>query len=462
MIDDWDGPDDPDNPRNWSLAKRAYHSAIPALFGFAVTFGTSVYSPSVSNVMEDLHVSRTGAILGLTIFTLGLGYGPVFSAPLSEKYGRKIVYMASAPIFMLFTLGSALSKNLAALLVCRLFAGLTGSPALAVGAGTNVDLFPPHTRAVTTSVFMIAPFLGPSLGPVIGGFAVQHKGWRWSQWSLLIITAAVFLAAIPMMETYKVEILRKRAKRRGLSSSLGETHISAKKAVMQNLVRPLHMLITESAVFFFSLYVAFAFGVLFLFFAAFPFVFQRPPYNMDTEQTGLLFLAIGVGASLGGVTGIVVDRHMYQKHHRHAVSSGKGYAAPEHRLYSAMIGSLGLPLGLFWFGWTAEKGMHWAIPAAAAIPFAWGNMCIFIAAVLYIVDVYGPLNGASAMAGNGILRYTLGGVFPLFTIQMYEKLGIGWATSLLGFVSVLMLPIPWIFYKYGPAIRRRSRYPTAM
>lgn len=79
---------------------------------------------------------------------------------------------------------------------------------------------------------------------------------------------------------------------------------------------------------------------------------------------------------------------------------------------------------------------------------------------LYLVDVYGPLNGASAMAANGLLRYALGAAFPLFTVQMYDKLGIPWATSLLGFLSLLMLPIPWVFFKYGPKIRQKSAYDT--
>ena len=103
-----------------------------------------------------------------------------------------------------------------------------------------------------------------------------------------------------------------------------------------------------------------------------------------------------------------------------------------------------------------------------------------------MTDVYGPLNGASAIAANGIFRYTLGAVFPLFTVQsecfltfvwdwgwkqrsslltscaVYSALGVSWATSLLGFLSVLMLPIPWVFYKWGPRIRARSRYPVVM
>jgi hypothetical protein len=64
------------------------------------------------------------------------------------------------------------------------------------------------------------------------------------------------------------------------------------------------------------------------------------------------------------------------------------------------------------------------------------------------------------MAANGFLRYLFGAVFPLFTLQMYRGLGIAWATSLLAFVSVLLLPIPWVLFKYGHKIRSRSTYDT--
>lgn len=114
--------------------------------------------------MREFQISRTVAILPLAIYTLGLGWGPVFTAPLSEGHGRKIVYLVSSPISMLFTLGAGFSQGFASLCVCRFFAGLSGSPALAVGAGTNADLFPPRQRALTTSLFLMAPFAGPSLG----------------------------------------------------------------------------------------------------------------------------------------------------------------------------------------------------------------------------------------------------------------------------------------------------------
>jgi MFS family permease len=128
------------------------------------TFGTSVYTSALADITTDFNVSRTAALVGITVYTLGLAFGPIFSAPLSEKYGRKIVYLVSSPVFMLFTLGAGFSESFASLVVCRFFAGLTGSPALAVGAGSNADLFVPHQRAKITAVFLTAPFAGPSLG----------------------------------------------------------------------------------------------------------------------------------------------------------------------------------------------------------------------------------------------------------------------------------------------------------
>ncbi|KAH4821383.1 hypothetical protein HBH61_016510 [Parastagonospora nodorum] len=456
-VSDWDGDDDPDNPYNWSTWKRFYHAAAPALFGFAVTFGTSVYTPAVSDIMLDFDISRTVALLGLTFYTLGIGFGPMATAPLSEFYGRRIIYLVSPPIFMLFTLGAGFSKSFYGLVICRFFAGFTGSPALAVGAGTNADLFPPRQRAVATSMFLAAPFAGPALGPVVGGFTVQYKNWQWSEWCMIFITLFAFIFTLPMKETYKPIILKQRAKKHGIE--LPATSQKVTKVLATRILRPFHMLYTEPVVFFFSVYTSFAFGVLFLLFAAIPYIFQRAPYHFTVSQAGLAFISVGVGVLLGVVTCILVDRTFYQKQHRKMISEGGTHVMPEHRLYSAMIGSSGIVVGLFWVGWCAGTRQHWAACLAGTIPFAWGNICLFTSAALYLVDVYGPQNGASAMAANGVSRYGMSAVFPLFAVQMYEALGIGWATSLLGFLALFMLPIPWVFFKWGPSIRAKSKYP---
>ena len=159
---DWNGSNDPENPFNWPIRERVYHTAVPALFGLAVTFGSSVYTPGYPDVAERLHVSPTVSLLGLSLYTLGLGFGPLLAAPLSEAKGRRIVYFISLPVAALFTLGAGFSQNIGSLIVCRFFAGFFGSPALAVGAGTTADVWPQARRAPATSVFILSPFLGPS------------------------------------------------------------------------------------------------------------------------------------------------------------------------------------------------------------------------------------------------------------------------------------------------------------
>jgi hypothetical protein len=230
----------------------------------------------------------------------------------------------------------------------------------------------------------------------------------------------IYLYALMMKETYKKIILQQRAKKLGIPPppKTGSSGLAAIKFLITvTLFRPIMMILTEPIVFFFSLYTAFNFSVLFAFFAAFPIVFEGV-YGFDAGFTGLAFLGIGLGCCLGVVTAIVTDRLLYHKEHHKSHKEGRaGVVAPEHRLYIAMMGSLGLPIGLFWFAWTARSDVHWISPIIASIPFAWGNLSIFTAAALYLVDVYGPLNGASALAANGLLRYVSGAAFPLFTVQ---------------------------------------------
>lgn len=161
---DWNGPDDPDNPMNWSLLMRIMHVFPISFLGFAVTAGSSLITPATPEIEAHFEVSRTAAILSLSLFVLGLGLGPVIAAPVSESYGRAVVYKVTAPVFMLFILGSGFSKSLGSLLVCRLLAGTAGGPVLAVGGGTVADLFPTHVRAIPSTLYVMSPFLGPAIG----------------------------------------------------------------------------------------------------------------------------------------------------------------------------------------------------------------------------------------------------------------------------------------------------------
>lgn len=98
------------------------------------------------------------------MYVIGLGLGPMFSAPLSEVFGRKMVYFINLPIFLLFTLGAGLAKNIQTLIICRAFAGIFGGPALAVSAGSFVDIWDLKTSGSAVTVQAFATFMGPALG----------------------------------------------------------------------------------------------------------------------------------------------------------------------------------------------------------------------------------------------------------------------------------------------------------
>lgn len=363
---------DPSNSR--SFLKKAYHTAATACLGFSVTCGSSLITPATPEIQAYFDVSRTASILALSLFVIGLAIGPMIAAPISETYGRSVVYKVSSLIYMLFILGAGFSKSFGSLLVCRFLAGTIGGPVLAVGAGTNADMYAAKNRAVASSLFIMMPvsckqslpddrrlafhysktctltpiqFLGPALGPVIGGFAAQFKGWRWTQWCTLFIALAASISVMFMSETYKKIILTRRAKRLNLPPP-SQTPLKGlaycKMLLTVTLTRPLEMLITEPTVFLFSLYTAFTFSVLFAFFAAYPFTFQTV-YGFNTWQYGLTFLAIGLGVLLAVATNILVDRFYYAKHHARVLREGKTAVPPEYRLMCAQLGCFGVPIG---------------------------------------------------------------------------------------------------------------------
>ncbi|KAK4503365.1 hypothetical protein PRZ48_004280 [Zasmidium cellare] len=459
-VDDWDSPEDPDNAQNWPKSKKIYHTFVPASIAFVCTVASSIYTPGREDLMRDFGVSEEVSLLPYVLYVLGLAFGPMLSAPCSETFGRRMVYMTGMPLFALLTLGSGFANNIAALCILRFLSGVTGSPGLAIGSATLSDMWKPAERATPMAIYVTTPFLGPAIGPLVGGFVAQAKGWRWTMWVLLFFTAACLTPALFMKETYKSAILRSRAKKRGLKYPTPERTAlqSAKFFLKSTLTRPVHMCAVEPVVLLFTLYIAINFGMLYGFFAAFPYVFEKV-YGFGLGQIGLTFLGIGVGCLVGCLFIILFFRLFYIPKVVRARKAGNGQTVPpETRLWIAMIGSIMLPISLFWFGWTAENDVHWMAPVAAEGVFACGNLMIFMAAVLYLMDFYGPLYGASAMGANNLARYVLGAAFPLFIVQMYEGFGIGWATSLLGFVSLACTPIPWAFYWFGPRLRSCSKY----
>ncbi|KAJ0371578.1 hypothetical protein COL26b_009563 [Colletotrichum chrysophilum] len=447
----WDDPREKRNPRNWSHLVKVLHTMIPCFLAFEITFSTSITVPATAQIMTEFSVSRTRSLLPLTLYTLGIAVGPVFIAPFSEVFGRKWIYFSTCTFLLAFLGGASAVRSFSGLIACRFLAGILGSAGIAVGAGTIADIWGLGGGAGASLLFILGPFLGPTLGPLAGAYVLQNRGgdWRWTQYVLLMVGAPIWVASLLMRETSKAWILR-REMGEHQDITLSRLGTLAKGAVM----RPTKMLFTEIIVSSLAIYSAFAYAMIFSYFASCSYILQKL-YGFNLQEVGLSFISIIIGYILATIMYGVFDARF------RGPALKAGTATPEQRLYAALVGSVLLPVGLFWYAWEAHAGGNWAALVAAGIPFGMGAFSLFLSVITYMVDFYGAKAAASALAANGILRYILGAVFPLFTIQMYEKLGVHWAGSVFAFLSLPLLPIPWLLLKYGPRLRQRSKFVTS-
>lgn len=229
----------------------------------------------------------------------------------------------------------------------------------------------------------------------------------------------------------------------------------------QYLDRPFRMLFMEPVVAAFSIYLGFTFGVIYGFYAAFPYVFATT-YGLSIQSQGLSFLGLGVGVIFSIITLIVMNKYVYfPRVAKEKRKHGKDARPPaEVRLYAAMVGGPMMAISLFWFAWTAQPRISLFSPIIAESFFGFGNVLFYNSASQYLMDTYGAANGASALAATGFVRCTMAMGFSLFILPMYKRLGTGWASSVLGFIALGLSAIPWVLYRWGPALRQRVKYRT--
>lgn len=288
----------------------------------------------------------------------------------------------------------------------------------------------------------------------------MNAGWRWVMGFLGAFSGFVWiLGSLLVPETYAPVLLRRRAER--LSQITGKVYRSKldidqgrttlKAAFKTALSRPWVLLFKEPIVFLLSLYMAIVYGTLYMLFAAYPIVFQV--YRGWNQGIGSLpFLGIMIGM-LAAVVYSIVDNKRYVR----TEANHGGFAPPEARLPPCLIASIAIPVGLFWFAWTNYPSIHWMASIAAGAPFGFGMVLVFLSIMSYLIDTY-TIFAASVLAANSVLRSVFGAVFPLFTTYMYQDLGIHWASSIPAFLALACVPFPFLFYKYGPAIRTRCKY----
>ncbi|KAK4102376.1 MFS general substrate transporter [Parathielavia hyrcaniae] len=538
--------------------------SILATFLTAYTTGSYSPPHHLIQASLSGHPSDEAVLAGITTFCLGFALAPMVLAPLSEMNGRYPVFAAAGVVYVSFQAACALVQGLAGMLAARFLVGAGASVFSTMVGGVIADMWDAEGRNTPMAVFSGSVLVGTGVGPLVGAVMAQKWGvvddddddgldgrWKWVFWHQVIVGGVTILLLIVFFRESRGSVLLSRKARvlnrwyeklegegffgvqweeagrgEGDGVSLGavpvgvdgsddeksglrrvrwlvkedEERASLWKMIAVSVSRPFYLLFTEPVVFFFSLWVAFAWGILYLTFGSIPLVFQRV-YGWSLGQAGYMFVFLIIGALIATGIGIWQEQILHHPkwadapHEAVDDTSSAGAAsddrsaknlittpastssrsdqfwdflrrhfpasAPESRLYFTCITSTLLPIGLFIFGFASRPDTHWIGPVIGLMLATMGILSIFLAVFNYFADTYHKY-ASSALAAQSFCRNVLGGAFPLVTGLLYRNLGEARAGGLLGGIAVALSVVPWVLVFFGDRIRARSRFATQL
>ncbi|KAJ5382911.1 Major facilitator superfamily domain general substrate transporter [Penicillium concentricum] len=465
ILVDWYYTDDPENPHNWSNRKRVLITVLICLYTFVVYTTSAIYTSSTEGIMKEFGVSTLVATLGLSLYVLGYGIGPLVFSPLSEipVIGRNPVYIVTMFLFVIISIPTAVVNNFAGLLVLRFLQGFFGSPCLASGGASIGDLYSLMSLPYAMMAWVSAAYCGPALGPLLSGFAVPIKGWRWSLFESIWASAPVFILMFMFLpETSSATILLRRADRlRKIhnttrfqsQSEIDQRNMRISDVAIDALIKPMEITIKDPAVLFVQIYTAIIYGIYYSFFEVFPLVYPVD-YNMNLGQVGLVFLCMLVACILGvAIYASYIYFWMNPRIRRF------GFPQNEDLLIPALPASFGPMIGLFVFAWTARASIHWIAPTIGITIYGVTVFIVMQCIFMYIPLTY-PKYAASLFAANDFFRSALACGSVLFAHPLFGNLGVARGVSLLGGLSVIGIIGIWLLYFYGSRLRALSKFAT--
>ncbi|KAL8683100.1 MAG: hypothetical protein Q9186_000914 [Xanthomendoza sp. 1 TL-2023] len=421
----WDGPDDPESPKNWSTRRRWAATIVVSSFTFISPVSSSMVAPALPAIAKDFNITNEiESQMVLSVFVLAYAIGPLLLGPLSELKGTITVSNT-------------------------------------IGGGVLSDCWKAEKRGQAISLYSLAPLLGPAIGPIAGGFITEHTTWRWAFYATSIADALIqFLGVFFLRETYPPKLLHIKATKLRKDTGNQDLHTAYEHpdrsllTVLENaIVRPFRLLATQPIVQVLSLFVGYIYGLMYLVLSTFP-VLWTERYHESVGIAGLNYISMGLGFTLGAQIFSPLNDRIY----RIFKSKNGGVGKPEFRIPIMIPGSVLSPVGLFIYAWTSQYHTHWVGPNIGVAIFAAGAIAGFQCVQTYLVDAY-TRYAASAIAAATVLRSLAGFGFPLFAPYMYAKLDYGWGNTVLAFVAILLgIPAPLLLWMYGERLRKRSPF----
>lgn len=467
-----------ENGYHYARKTKWFITAIVAGCAMGAPMGSAIVMPALQDIRIAFGASSTVANMSVAVYMLSMAIFPLWWSSFSETVGRRTIYLISFTMFTLFAILSAVSTNMAMLIVMRTLSGGAAASVQAVGAGTVADIWEPKERGKAMGMFYLGPLCGPLFAPIIGGVLAQTLGWRSTQWflaiygglTLILITFAMPetlrrkdlpSAALPQQATSTSE---KNASRPDLTRVSTRQSVQVKtKTTLRTLRRyfldPLIVLtwLRYPPVALTVYYASITFGTLYCLNISIQASFSTSPYSYKTIIVGLLYIPGSLGyilASLFG--GRWIDKIM----HREARKAGrydefgKLVLRPEDRMReNAWIAAVVWPGALIWYGWTVQHGVIWIVPMIANFFFGVGSMLIFSLSSTMLTE-FMPKRASAGIAINNFVRNICSFTGAVVAEPIIHAIGNGWFMTILGLWSLVTgLMVVYAMGRFGPRWR---------
>ncbi|KZF23469.1 MFS general substrate transporter [Xylona heveae TC161] len=469
VIVTWDGPDDPQDPFNWPLRKKWWTTGLGLVASFVCSMNGTIIAVAHKAISDEFHISDETfphSYWLTTSWGIGAALCPLFLFPIMEDFGVRPVLLGAYFFFICVLIPVGLARNFATLIVVRFFSGGCVPLISDAVAGVISNVFDgDRARSVPISLYVTVYLASTSMGPVVGSSILQFLSWRWIGYTELIWTAALFplfIAGFPESRGSAILLarakqLRNQGKRAYTAAELNHPR-PLSQAVIESIQRPLYMLCTESVVFVASLWAAFSLGTIYLFTQSVEQVYGEL-YSWNVSQAGYVQGAIVIGEILGCGLCISTNHWYYDSAARNPEAAPDTCTPiPEARLYTSIVGGLfGVTGGMFVYAWTSYTAVHWMAPTLGLAMVGFGTTAVIVGNANYLVDAYSKY-AASALAAVGLVENISIAFLPLATTVMYTDLGFQWASSLLAFLSLVLVATPFVLLKWGTVVRSRSPF----
>ncbi|KAI9362358.1 major facilitator superfamily domain-containing protein [Pilaira anomala] len=404
---------DPLNPVNWPAKKKMSGLIVVSMNSFMGYFSSAVYLPATHDIMNYFQTDLTTINSTIALFLLTNALAPLVWAPLSERIGRRWIYIIAMAIYTVCTIICGISTKLSVFYAFRVLQGIFACAGQAVGGGSVSDIFEPHERGKAMGIYILGTILGPAVAPITGGYIDQYLGWRWIFYIKTIMGGLLtVLSYIFIKETLYIPNAKQLPPPKNMKERLQRLKFNPFGSLEMLLYPDILMVCIPTSV---------SFGWFYFLVTILPSTFG-PIYGFNTGTIGLCYLAGGIGNTAGSIVAGAISDKLYAK----AVAKNNGVAQTEFRLRPMYIGLPLIILGSTMYGWFLQSGIHWMGPLASYTITTFGIMFTITVASAYMVDS-NHTKAASVVSVSNFTRNICGMIFSLTAVHIRGALNDGWS-----------------------------------